>query len=86
MSRSNEAVFVAADIKYDQVPNFVRTWKYRSQRIETLETVVRDQVKPTIQSRFAVGMLSGKFSERFTGNDVHIQFVLWKLMTCILPK
>ena len=62
MDGRDEAIFVASDIEYDQVPHLVGGWEGRTQGIKTAETTPVHDLEPARKSAFAVGVPLPKFT------------------------
>lgn len=82
MYRSNQTIFIAADIEHDQISDSIHARKNHTQCVEAFKMVFLHQMKPMIQSRLAIRIALRELPERFPRNNVHARITL--LLTALL--
>ncbi len=62
MDGRNQSVFVPANVKHDEVSNFVRRWEGGSQGLKARKVVPLHDFEPSGKGAFAVGVLRPKLT------------------------
>jgi hypothetical protein len=60
MDGSNQSVFVPANVKHDEIANFVRRWEGGSQGLKARKVVPLHNFEPAGKGTFTVGVLLPK--------------------------
>jgi len=71
VDRSNEAIFVASDVKHDQLSDFIGRRESGMQGVEAAEFALAHDFEPAGQGALAVRIVLPKAAECFAGNDMH---------------
>ena len=71
MDGDDEAILVAADIKYDAIADLISRRKDCTQVLKTTELTLADNFEPPCQRRFTVGMALPELAEHFARNNMH---------------
>jgi hypothetical protein len=71
MHRGNQTILVAADIKDDEIADFISRRKDRTQVLKTTKVTLVHNFEPPRQRCFTVGVTLPELSEHFARNNVH---------------
>ena len=71
VDRSNQAIFIAADIENDPIVDLIGRWESRPQAFKARELALPDNLVPAQERLFAIGIPFPKDNQSFARDHVH---------------